>query len=101
MKLLSLITVATACFAQFLRADTITVTTIDNSSGPDDGQISLMEAIQAALPGDTIAFSIPGAGPHVIQTPLGGYPVITVDNLTIDGYSQPGSSPNTNPILGG
>src|SRR5205809_4687373 len=84
-----------------LSAATITVTTTDNSSGPGDGQTSLNEAIQAAQPGDTIAFNIPGAGPHVIPTPLGGYPLIIADNLTIDGYTQPGSSPNTHSILGG
>src|SRR5881394_3600185 len=82
-------------------AATFTVTTTDNSSGPGDGQMSLNEAIQAAQAGDTIAFNIPGAGPHIIQTPLGGYPLITVDNLTIDGYTQPGSAPNSHPILGG
>src|SRR5256886_2709580 len=62
---------------------------------------SLLQALQLAGAGDTIAFAIPGLGPHVIQTPLGGYPLITGDNLTIDGYTQPGSSPNTNSILKG
>jgi hypothetical protein len=79
----------------------ITVTTTDNASGPGDGQISLYEAIEMAQEGDTVRFNISGAGPHVIQTPIGGYPLITVNDLTIDGYSQPGASPNTNPILGG
>src|SRR5439155_2349774 len=46
-----------------------------------------------------INFNIPGSGPHVIATPVNGYPLITKNNTTIDGYSQPGSSPNTNPIL--
>lgn len=79
----------------------IPVTTTDNSSGPGDGLTSLVEAIQQASDGDTITFAIPGTGPHTIQTPLGGYPLITRNNLTIDGYTQPGALPNTNPILGG
>ena len=82
-------------------AGTITVTTPDNASTPGDGQISLLEALQQSADGDTIRFNIPGAGPHRIQTPLGGYPLITAHNLTIDGYTQPGATPNTNPILGG
>jgi hypothetical protein len=49
--------------------------------------------------GDTIQFSIAGAGPHYLATPPGGYPLITNNNVTIDGYSQPGSVPNSNPIL--
>ncbi len=82
-------------------AAVITVTTTDNGSGPGDADTSLLEALQTASDGDTIGFRIPGAGPHFLQTPLGGYPLITANNLTIDGYSQPGSAPNTNPILGG
>src|SRR5438128_322047 len=36
---------------------------------------SLLQALQMAGAGDTITFAIPGPGPHVIQTPLGGYPL--------------------------
>ena len=48
---------------------------------------------------DTIAFNIPGAaaGPRTINvgaTGLGALPMIT-DAVIIDGYTQPGSSPNT------
>lgn len=78
----------------------ITVTTTDNVS-PGAGQTSLLQAIQSLAAGDTIKFEIPGNGPHVIVTPMGGYPLITADNVTIDGYSQPGASANANPILGG
>lgn len=42
---------------------------------------------------DTISFNIPGTGLHTI-TPLSVLPTIT-DLLVIDGYTQPGSSPNT------
>ena len=51
-----------------------------------------------------IKFNISGDGPHYIKTPddigsLGLYPYITASNLVVDGYSQPGAIPNTNPIL--
>lgn len=85
----------------FAGAAPITVTTADNSSLPGDGVNSLDEALRAATDGDLIRFNIPGPGPHYIKTPIGGYPLITAHNLTIDGYSQPGSRPNTNSILGG
>ncbi len=53
-----------------------------------------------AVPGkNTIAFDIPGPGPHVIRpaTPLPEvkYPV------TIDGYSQPGAVPNSKSVQQG
>jgi len=76
---------------------TITVTT--TSDVPVAGQKTLAQALTEAGDGDTINFNIPGAGPHYLKTPAGGYPLLKVSNLTIDGYSQPGSSPNTNPIL--
>jgi CSLREA domain-containing protein len=80
-------------------ATTFTVNATDDF---DDGtadaiHTSLREAINAANanPGtDTIAFNIPGAGPHTIQ-PLSALPTIT-DPVIIDSYTQPGSSPNTN-----
>jgi hypothetical protein len=74
-----------------LTAAVFTVTTT-----ADDGPGSLREAITLAntTPGaDTIAFDIPGDGPHMIQ-PLTPLPTIT-DPVTIDGYTQDGASPNT------
>ncbi len=51
-----------------------------------------------ATPGaQKIGFNIPGPGPHVIDVFVSTIPAIT-DALTIDGFTQPGSSPNTNPI---
>ena len=84
-------------------ATTFTVTkTADTNDGTCDADCSLREAIVAAnaLGGtDTIAFNIPGAGPHTIQ-PTSALPTIT-DPVIIDGYIQPGASPNTNgPGLG-
>ena len=49
---------------------------------------------------DAIVFQIPGPGPHVIEPPRGGFPAIT-GQVTINGFTQPGSQPNTstNPAL--
>jgi len=74
--------------------------TVSNTN--DSGTGSLRQAILSAnaYPGtDTIAFNIPGTGPHTIQ-PLSQLPTIT-DPVIIDGYTQPDASPNTNgPGLG-
>ena len=94
-------TILFASFGAAASAGVITVNTSDNAALPGGDETSLYEALLIANPGDTIAFAIPGPGPHLIQTPLGGYPLITVDNLTIDGYTQPGAAPNTNSILAG
>jgi hypothetical protein len=71
--------------------------TVSNSA--DSGAGSLRAAITAANtnPGpDTIAFDIPGAGPHAIAV-LSSLPGINSPVL-IDGYSQPGAGPNSGAI---
>lgn len=95
LKLVPVIGLAAAFLAS---SATITVTTVNNQS-PPNGTVSLKQALQTVAAGDTIAFNIPGDGPHYIQTPPEGYPLITVNNVTIDGYTQPGSAPNSNGIL--
>jgi hypothetical protein len=68
--------------------------TVTNTS--DSGAGSLRQAILDAntSPGlDTIAFAIPGSGVQTI-TPATSLPNIT-DPVVLDGYTQPGSSPNT------
>lgn len=80
-----------------ISAATFVVTNTNNS-----GAGSLRQAILDANlnPGlDTINFAIPGVGPFVI-TPATNLPTIT-DPVFINGYSQAGSSPNTNPINAG
>ena len=74
--------------------------TVTNTA--DFGAGSLRQAILDAngAPGaDTIAFNIAGAGVHtiVLATAL---PTVT-DVVTVDGYTQPGSSPNTVPLAQG
>lgn len=83
-------------FTQRINAATITVTTAENDF--PGAEKSLVQAILEAQDGDTIAFNIPGAGPHYIQSPTDGLPILIKDNVTINGYSQPGASPNTNQI---
>ncbi len=98
---------AVAGLAAFPDISEAAVFTVNTSDDVDDGvcdvaHCSLREAINAAnatAGTDTIAFDIPGAGPHTIQ-PLSALPTIT-DPVTVDGYTQPGASPNTNgPGLG-
>ncbi len=80
---------------------TVVVDTADNASSAADGRTSLVEALASQQENDRITFNIAGAGPHVLATPIGGYPLITKPGITIDGYTQPGSSPNTNAFLSG
>lgn len=80
------------------RAAVLTVTTTNNVT-PPAGQLSLAQAISQLKDGDEIRFNISGAGPHYIATPAGGYAQITASNVKLDGYTQPGSVPNSNSIL--
>ena len=72
----------------------VQIPAVNNSDDVDDGSCnvthcSFREALSAAnrLPGlDTIAFNIPGAGPHTIQ-PASALPSVT-DPVVIDGYTQ-------------
>jgi hypothetical protein len=82
------------------RSSIRTVNTVNNEA-PGTGETSLLQALSDLQDGDYIRFNIPGAGPHVIVTPIGGYPLITNNGITIDGYTQPGSVRNSNAILGG
>jgi len=66
-------------------------------------QCTLRAAIQqanATAGADTINFAIPGTGVKTIAVGsqgFGGLPTIT-EQLTIDGYTQPGASPNTKAV---
>jgi hypothetical protein len=80
------------------QAAVITVTT-SNNVNPGAAEISLVKALETVSDGDEIRFNIPGPGPHYLITPSGGYPEITAHGITINGYSQPGSSANSNGIL--
>ncbi|HVF71310.1 MAG TPA: hypothetical protein VM940_06850 [Chthoniobacterales bacterium] len=93
-KLFALLAVLSASATSLQAVDFVVVNT--NATGPG----SLAQAINDAnaLPGpDRIVFNIPGSGVRVIDVSNNYLPKIT-DPLTIDGYTQPGSSPNTLPV---
>jgi CSLREA domain-containing protein len=72
--------------------------TTDGICDDGTGACTLRAAIEQAnaTPGtDTISFNVPGVGPHTIQ-PASALPTVT-DAVIIDGYTQPGATPNTNP----
>jgi hypothetical protein len=75
--------------------DTTSITNLIADPG-GDGQISLREAILAAVntPGaDTINFNIPGCGGACTITPTtSDLPMLMNGSTTIDGYTQPGSA---------
>lgn len=83
-------------------AKTIVVNTTNNVS-PGPAETNLVMAINLLADGDVIHFNIPGPGPFYLVTPPlvpdNGYPAITNHNITIEGYTQPGSFPNSNTIL--
>jgi uncharacterized repeat protein (TIGR01451 family)/CSLREA domain-containing protein len=98
-----------------LLAATITVNSTSDTDNPNDGLLTLREAIliadgtrpvgvsetgqvvgtlgTGAADRDGIAFNIPGAGVRTINL-ISALPTVT-DPVTIDGYTQPGASPNT------
>jgi hypothetical protein len=73
----------------------LTVFTVTNSEAAGRGSLraAIVEANKHAGP-DTINFQIPGSGAHDIRVPAGWLPSIT-GQVTIDGYTQPGSARNT------
>src|ERR1041384_977469 len=83
---------ALALTASPLFASTFTVTNA-NDSGAGSLRQAILDA-NANVGTDTIDFDIPGTGVHTISLTTGALPDIT-EAVTIDGYSQPGSSENT------
>ncbi len=86
----------------FLSAGSLGAATFTVTNVGDGGAGSLRQAIldANANPGaDTIAFAIPGTGVHTIV--LTTWLPNTTDPVTVDGYTQPGSSPNTLPLSQG
>ncbi len=78
--------------SMFVDAATFTVINT-NDAGAGSFRQAIIDA--NASPGaDVIAFNIPGAGVHTI-TAASFWPQIT-EQVTIDGYTQPGSSAGTN-----
>ena len=93
MRRFASVVLATTMAGSTTAAATFTVTTI-----ADSGAGSLRQAIldaNANFGDDDIAFSIPESGVHTIV--LGSALPAIAHPVTIDGYTQPGSSPNSNP----
>ena len=66
----------------------------------DSGAGSLRQAIldaDASPGGDLIAFAIPGSGVQTIAVAT-ALPAIT-EPVAVDGYTQPGAVPNSNPYF--
>ncbi len=77
-----------------LLLSTFTVTSASDDFSGGTLREAIIESNASPDPGtNTIEFDIPGAGPHVIK-PYAPLPKIT-KSVVIDGYTQPGSSPNT------
>src|SRR5438067_199635 len=98
---------------------TINVTTVADDLTPNDASVSLREALTAVNAGndlgdpditaqnpgtfgvnDTINFNIPGSGVRTVNVgtdaSAAGIPLPTIVNpVTLNGYSQPGASVNT------
>ncbi len=110
LVVLSAIVVAVSALVIFygggkVAAATLTVnSTADTDDGACDplatGECTLREAVNLLADGDTIAFAIPGADPGCngagVCTILSGdrFDIQSAD-ATVDGYTQPGASPNT------
>jgi len=89
---LGAITLGALLFIHTAAADNTYTVSNTLDSGPGSFRQAILDANTHAGP-DTIAFNIPGSGAHTIA-PLTELPVIT-SPVTIDGYTQPGSSANT------
>ncbi|MCX6917414.1 MAG: hypothetical protein NT167_31005 [Verrucomicrobia bacterium] len=95
-----LTTIALAAMIGSAAAGTVTVTVVDDGASNIGAPGTFYWALTNCHPGDTIAFNIDsgvnGAGPYYFMEPPGGFPIIhKLNNLLIDGYTQPGCSPNT------
>ena len=94
LAVLAMVAMMLAARPSYAAADTFTVTNTN-----DSGAGSLRQAILDANATDgpsVIDFDIPGSGVHTIR-PSSALPII-VEQVTIDGYSQPGASPNTKAV---
>src|SRR5215203_580771 len=91
-----LLVIMLGAFVGTASAATVVVTTADNGVSNIGANGTFYWALTNCSAGDTISFNIPGAGPHYLKSPPGGFPLLyQKHNVTIDGYTQPGSSINT------
>jgi hypothetical protein len=83
-----------ALCAQQASAQTFFTVTNTNDSGPGSLRQAILDAVAApnVAHDNTVVFNIPGAGVHTIRP---ASPLPLIKDLTIDGYTQPGSRANT------
>ncbi len=96
---LAAVPLAAATFTVDSTGDEPDMNTADGVCETAAGTCTLRAAIQqsnVSAGADAIEFNIAGAGVHTIQ-PATQFPVITQE-LTIDGYTQPGAAENTDPV---
>jgi GEVED domain/Right handed beta helix region len=67
--------------------------TVSSDAGPGSLRQAIQDATNAFNLGDRITFKIPGAGPHTLS-PVTALPPLSAP-VTLDGFTQPGSRPNT------
>ena len=83
------------CLAVVSTLPGFTFTVINtNDAGAGSLRQAILDANAAISGGDSIVFNLPGPGLTI--TPATALPLIT-DPVAIDGYTQPGASPNTLP----
>lgn len=88
---------STSEFASCFVTPTPLVVTNTEYFGTGPGRLRDAVTTANATPGvDIIVFDIPGPGPHAVQWSAGS--IGLTDVVVIDGFTQPGASPNTNPI---
>lgn len=89
-------------FLLFFKTLVVSGATFTVTNTNDSGAGSLRQAIidsNGSVGIDTIAFNIAGSGPHSISLAT-SLPAIT-GPVFVDGYTQPGAIPNSNPITMG
>jgi hypothetical protein len=95
MKAVSLVIISILIYIIPLCSQTVFTVTNSNDNGIGSLRQSILDA-NNSVGKDTIKFSISGIGPFIIQ-PVTALPAIT-EFVVIDGFSQSGANPNTNPI---
>ncbi len=102
-SILLTVTLFTAIRTNFAHAATLTVNSAsdesddfigDNVCNTSVGTCTLRAALEEASPGDIINFNIPGCVGVCMIIPATAYPNVK-SGVVIDGYTQPGSSSNT------
>ena len=97
-----LVKAAPMVFTVDTTTDTVDATPGNKICANTAGLCTLRAALDEANrnPGpDTVAFNIPGPAPQVIQLSSGlGRLIVNQSGTTIDGYTQPGSAVNTDPV---